>query len=372
MSMGIPSIPATSSGRIQLLYPLPLEVRRRIFLFAGDLDLSVAAESLLTNLPSLYPATRHCFAFEHINFKEVKRFFPVSKELLKSIRYTDGDWLEKGRVVWKKVVAHTTTSLAAAWMYRFGPCPWNDACFQEVALRGCLDLFQMLYEYNPKRFSNFTKTQCAVHHLNLVRYLHEKEGFNEKLMDLAATYRYLDVVMFLHKNCPKGRKTRALYWAAARDTCILMLNGCDEGAVYGSQLHIVKYLLEENVEACTEGRISTASKEAARQPFTTDAMDVAAAFGHLNIFQFLHDNRREGCTFNALAWAAENSHGDVVEFLAKHRNEGRLDEVFKKAVIRNRRNVHASALKISAEKRGSISSHRFKITKYLMTLCGKR
>ncbi|KAG9409784.1 hypothetical protein AC1031_020095 [Aphanomyces cochlioides] len=54
---------------------------------------------------------------------------------------------------------------------------------------------------------------------------------------------------------------------------------------------------------------------------TEDAMDNAAANGHLDVVRFLHEHRREGCTKDAVEKAAANGHLDVVRFLLNHRRE---------------------------------------------------
>lgn len=44
-------------------------------------------------------------------------------------------------------------------------------------------------------------------------------------------------------------------------------------------------------------------------------MDRAAALGYLDIVQWLHENRAEGCTEYAIVHAIKNGHIDVVKFL---------------------------------------------------------
>eukprot|EP01133_Synstelium_polycarpum_P016672 gene16672-19813_t len=51
-------------------------------------------------------------------------------------------------------------------------------------------------------------------------------------------------------------------------------------------------------------------------------MDRAAAHGHLAVVQYLHEQRTEGCTPNAMNLAAGSGHLDVVMFLHQHRSEG--------------------------------------------------
>jgi hypothetical protein len=55
---------------------------------------------------------------------------------------------------------------------------------------------------------------------------------------------------------------------------------------------------------------------------TTDAMDFAAAAGLLDVVEWLSHNRDEGCTKNAMDMAAANGHLAVVKWLDLHRKEG--------------------------------------------------
>ncbi len=55
--------------------------------------------------------------------------------------------------------------------------------------------------------------------------------------------------------------------------------------------------------------------------FSTDAMVMAAANGHLEVVKWLHINRKEGCYEIALRRAAANGHLDVVEWLRNNRIE---------------------------------------------------
>lgn len=56
--------------------------------------------------------------------------------------------------------------------------------------------------------------------------------------------------------------------------------------------------------------------------FTERAMDLAARYGHLDVVQWLHEHRSEGCSKYAMNWAAAFGHLDVVQFLHEHRSEG--------------------------------------------------
>jgi hypothetical protein len=44
--------------------------------------------------------------------------------------------------------------------------------------------------------------------------------------------------------------------------------------------------------------------------------------GHLEVVKWLHQNREEGCTGNAMWWAAKGGHLHVLQWLAENRREG--------------------------------------------------
>ncbi|KAF0699277.1 Aste57867_10151 [Aphanomyces stellatus] len=57
---------------------------------------------------------------------------------------------------------------------------------------------------------------------------------------------------------------------------------------------------------------------------TTSAMDQAAANGHFDVVQWLHLHRHEGCTTRAMDLAARHGHLEIVKFLHVHREEGEM------------------------------------------------
>ena len=77
----------------------------------------------------------------------------------------------------------------------------------------------------------------------------------------------------------------------------------DEAARHG-HLPMLQWLHQNRKEGCT-----------------TYAMDWAALNGHLPVVQWLHHNRKEGCTKTAMNWAAEKGHLPVVEWLKKQSDE---------------------------------------------------
>lgn len=54
-------------------------------------------------------------------------------------------------------------------------------------------------------------------------------------------------------------------------------------------------------------------------------MDLAAESGHLDIVEWLHRNRTEGCTEHALYNAVACGHLEVAKWLHKNRPDSRID-----------------------------------------------
>jgi hypothetical protein len=47
-------------------------------------------------------------------------------------------------------------------------------------------------------------------------------------------------------------------------------------------------------------------------------MDWAAMNGHLDVVQWIHANRTEGCTANAMDWAVKYGHIHIIEWLREN------------------------------------------------------
>ncbi|KDO34051.1 hypothetical protein SPRG_01325 [Saprolegnia parasitica CBS 223.65] len=106
----------------------------------------------------------------------------------------------------------------------------------------------------------------------------------------------------------------------------------DDAAANG-HLDAVTFLHEKRTEGCSTDAMDRAAAndhldvvtflhEKRTEGCTTDAMDDAAANGHLDVVTFLHEKRTEGCTTDAMDDAAANGHLDVVTFLHEKRTEG--------------------------------------------------
>lgn len=79
--------------------------------------------------------------------------------------------------------------------------------------------------------------------------------------------------------------------------------------VYRGDLNMIKWLHDHEHETTT-------------QICTTEAMDLAAEYGHLHVLNWLHVYRTEGCTTNAMDIAAKKGYIQVLDWLHTHRYEG--------------------------------------------------
>lgn len=95
----------------------------------------------------------------------------------------------------------------------------------------------------------------------------------------------------------------------------------NSAAAKGS-LEVVEFLHRHRAEGCTAA-----------------AMDLAARYGHLPVVQFLHANRTEGCSSSALDGAAQNGHLEVAKFLLESRVECCVPSAIKFACENNHRDV---------------------------------
>ncbi|OQS01799.1 hypothetical protein THRCLA_05743 [Thraustotheca clavata] len=81
-------------------------------------------------------------------------------------------------------------------------------------------------------------------------------------------------------------------------------------AIYGGHIRLLDYLIVQYLHTNrTEG-------------CTKNAMDYAARWGYFKTIKYLHENRTEGCTKDAIDQAAKGGYFDIVQYLVKNRNEG--------------------------------------------------
>jgi hypothetical protein len=110
-----------------------------------------------------------------------------------------------------------------------------------------------------------------------------------RLVDLVATMGKMETLRFLLQSEDGGRCT----------------SDAMDGAAANGHLEIVQFLHSQRTEGCTVA-----------------AMDGAARNGHMDVVLFLHTQRAEGCTVAAMDGAARNGHLEMVKFLHANRSEG--------------------------------------------------
>jgi hypothetical protein len=125
-------------------------------------------------------------------------------------------------------------------------------------------------------------------HLDVAQYLLESR-LTTVSIDEVAGLGDLEMLKWLQINGVKVKCT---------------INTMDAAAANG-HLEVVQFLHENRTEGCS-----------------TRAMNQAARNGHLNIVKWLHFNQTDVCTVHVMDQAAENSHLAVVKFLHENRTEG--------------------------------------------------
>ncbi|RLN98927.1 hypothetical protein BBJ28_00014959 [Nothophytophthora sp. Chile5] len=180
-------------------------------------------------------------------------------------------------------------------------------------------------------------------HLELAQYLHSEElaGFSERSMSVAAENGDLRMVQWLHSefgNAPGVELFRKP--SRIRRGNNKSHRGAIDKAARNGHLEVVKFL--HSLSVSTPSAISTLNKRPGTEegaepdghrPWATHrAMDSAASNGHLEMVQWLHANRSEGCTTDAMHDAAANGHLEVVQWLYANQPEGCTKrEVFSEA-----------------------------------------
>ncbi len=172
------------------------------------------------------------------------------------------------------------------------------SCIKKGYLAGLQFVLACIPEYRrtPVIWNNGALWAAQYGHLTILEWLSTTcpSGFSTTgLMERAALFGHLSVVIWIHENVFESCSTGAM----------------DNAARHG-HLDILQWLHEHRSEGCS-----------------TDAMDAAAGNGHLNVVRWLHDNRTEGCTKQAMDHAVVSGHLGVVRWLHEHRTEGCTDDV---------------------------------------------
>lgn len=124
--------------------------------------------------------------------------------------------------------------------------------------------------------------------------------------DFAGRFSHQDLLLSAtvsgHLHVLKWIRTKQKHMDITFESWLLKL------AVQHGHIHIVEWIF-----ACNSLPMKPRS--------IRDAMDQAAASGHLPLVKWFDDHRSEGCSNVAMDAAAANGHFDVVKWLYEHRNE---------------------------------------------------
>jgi hypothetical protein len=175
--------------------------------------------------------------------------------------------------------------------------------------------------YGTETQSMEVSTAAAVAgHLHLIEYLHKHNigPFNEAAIDEATRHNKIHVVNFLLENRTEGFSEAPLIAARKGYLEILKLlvkhdrKRCESTLTLAKTLHrnfkteVIAYLHELQMDSA----------------FAIDDIAIAAGYGRLDIVQFLHNHRTEGCTHRAVDFAAKRGHMEVLTWLLENRTEG--------------------------------------------------
>jgi|UniRef100_K3X7X7 hypothetical protein len=121
-----------------------------------------------------------------------------------------------------------------------------------------------------------------------------------------------------------------LRWLSAYRPQFKISTSVMDSAAFAGHLQVVQWLHYNRSEGCTAHAMDSAAAcgrvdivrwlhENRSEGCTTAAMDTAAAGGHLKMLQWLDANRKEGCSSVAVDFAILNGHTHIVKWLSEHR-----------------------------------------------------
>ncbi|RHY22297.1 hypothetical protein DYB32_009540 [Aphanomyces invadans] len=202
----------------------------------------------------------------------------------------------------------------------------TTGAMDKAAANGHVEVLEYLHTHRSEGF-----TAKAVHaaasngHLAVVQWLsanttpHHKDMWDSRVMDGAAAAGHLDVVKWLDAHRREWCSPMAMSLAGAH-----------------GHVHVMEFLLAHRRELCTYDALDWAASVGQlasvvwlhehsamlRLEVSVVAMDEAAGHNFLDVVEFLHYHRTEGCTATAMDNAAANGHLAMVRWLHTNRKEG--------------------------------------------------
>ncbi|KAK1944313.1 putative ankyrin repeat protein [Phytophthora citrophthora] len=232
----------------------------------------------------------------------------------------------------------------------------------ELFREGDVILPRQVREDNFFRPSTTMDVAARNGHLHVLQFLQEIERHSAMIlcpgqhprctsaaMDAAAARGHLDVLKWLHIHRSEGCTTKAMDLAASRRYHIPFCLGSSSGtcclgkvpsSFYVNQLEVVQWLHANRSEGCTDIAMDGAASNGdftmlkwlhfnTSATCTHRAVEGAATLGRLDIVQWLELTRMVTVSPTALVYAAANGHLDVVQWL--HKEGWSTSEVMKAA-----------------------------------------
>ncbi|KAF0691184.1 Aste57867_17532 [Aphanomyces stellatus] len=194
-------------------------------------------------------------------------------------------------------------------LYEGMPC---GNAIQTAADVGRLDILTWLHDHVPNDYNQESMKMdptAANGHLDVLQYLHTHGATcTTEAMDLAAENGRWEVVQWLHQHRTEGCTIRTLQAAANQGNLDLLR------CLYSHYSHIQALLNMVIVAANGHAEVLQFLHDHGAT-CTTDAMDLAAGNGHLDVFRWLERKRKEGCTAKAMDLAAGGNHEAMVTYL---------------------------------------------------------
>lgn len=225
----------------------------------------------------------------------------------------------------KWVMEHPTGRLLCKQMKEDNLMNRYDELLQKAAEGGHVEAMAYLANQGcTDEYAHAMVNATRKGHLNCIEWLLEHtyryhpQGSADRVVVEAAKLGYLDILKFFHapryaseEMTPKRRKIEdtGVWWGRDREAI-------DE-AVANGQLEVVKWLLDNRIDACRRPALIKAARNGHldalkwMETVLTPAdwppcmMEDAAHGGHLEVVKWLHANRSDGCTMRAV----ENASG---------------------------------------------------------------
>ncbi|ETI56920.1 hypothetical protein L915_00644 [Phytophthora nicotianae] len=223
----------------------------------------------------------------------------------------------------------------------------------KLASQGRLDLIQRIVELYPppwmnekqwlfKDWYNAIAMACSGGHLEVVQWLVEhpngqkvylrRQSGQQALVWAAAGNGHVTVMEYIYEHwrtgdsssivIPLGSSVSAIKWLIDHyPTCVrqsvvyLVKNAAKTGNLELLQLF---HELDSSAESAT---LQIPLTQRSWWPKTVHVMNFAPANGHLDILEWLQENRQEECSTSAMDEAAANGHLKVVQWLGANRPE---------------------------------------------------